>query len=159
MPVSRKASRSQPAQPSPSLAKASGVKTRGAPIKRYAKSLASGEAINVRLIARYGLELARALPISEISVVKVAQAMKITAGLLHYYLGGGATGARGRLTSEIMRLFFEELYFSAPEFRPQADWQENYKAIATATFRKMLEFNGVALYIAAHGRFRLLQDL
>ena len=98
------------------------------------------------------LQLTKTVPLSDLSVVFVARELGVTPGLIHYYLGG-----RGPLTSGVMNAFWRELIESWP--REDGDWSHNLENVANALYRALLRYPGIAVYVASHNRYRMVQDV
>ncbi|PSL84913.1 transcriptional regulator [Variovorax sp. WS11] len=103
-------------------------------------------------ILSVALQLSKTVPLSELSVVRVARELGVTPGLIHYYLRG-----RDRLTSGIMNAFYREAVESWPSELP--DWKQNLEVVANAVYRGYLRYPGIVVYLASHNRYRLVQDV
>jgi AcrR family transcriptional regulator len=99
-----------------------------------------------------GINLAKTVPLQDISIVRLAKELGITPALIHYYMGG-----RDALTSGIINLFYQELIGQLPE--PTGDWRPDIEALAEAVYRSFLKYPGVSAYVVGHNRFRLVQIL
>lgn len=103
-------------------------------------------------ILSVSLQLTKTVPLSELSVVRVARELGVTPGLIHYYLGG-----RDRLTSGVMNAFYREAIESWPG--EEIDWRQNLEVVANAVYRSYLRYPGIVVYVASHNRYRLVQDV
>lgn len=66
-------------------------------------------------ILSVSLQLTKTVPLSELSVVRVAHELGVTPGLIHYYLRG-----RDKLTSGVMNAFYREAVEDWPS--QEIDW-------------------------------------
>ena len=103
-------------------------------------------------ILSVSLQLTKTVPLSELSVVRVARELGVTPGLIHYYLGG-----RDGLTSGVMNAFYREAVESWPS--EAKDWRQNLEVVANAVYRFYLRYPGIVVYVASHNRYRLVQDV
>ena len=103
-------------------------------------------------ILSVSLQLTKSVPLSELSVVRVARELGVTPGLIHYYLGG-----RDRLTSGVMNAFYREAVENWPN--QEIDWMQNLEVVANAVYRFYLRYPGIVVYVASHNRYRLVQDV
>jgi AcrR family transcriptional regulator len=120
-------------------------KSRSGPGRRPAGS----PKLDRHVILRLGLGLARTLPLQDISVVRVAAELGVTAASIRYYLRG-----RDALTAGIVNAFYRDLLEHWPPMT--GDWQADLSAVAEAIYRHYLIYPGVAAYFAAENRFRIL---
>lgn len=95
-------------------------------------------------------ELARAEPLEDLSIVRLARAFGVTPALIHYYVG-----SRDDLVSGVVNRYFEaRVGRLAP---PTGAWRADLEQFARTTYEQMLDYGGVVRYIAAHNRHRLFQ--
>jgi AcrR family transcriptional regulator len=103
-------------------------------------------------ILAVSLQLSKTVPLSELSVVRVARELGVTPGLIHYYLGG-----RDRLTSGVMNAFYREAVEAWPGEVPE--WKQNLEIVANGVYRAYLRYPGIVEYVSSHNRYRLVQDV
>ena len=108
--------------------------------------------LNREMIVSLSLQLAKSVPLTELSIVRVATELGVTPALIHYYLG-----SRDELTSGVMNAFYQELVASWP---PEVgDWRHNLEVVAHGVYRAYLRYPGVVIYVATHNRYQLFQDV
>lgn len=102
--------------------------------------------------------LTKSVPLSELSIVRVASELGVTPALIHYYLGGRTgLGGRDALTTGVMNAFYREMVEQWP---PEiGDWQHDIEVVAYAVYRAYLRYPGIAMYIATHNRYLMVQDV
>jgi AcrR family transcriptional regulator len=103
-------------------------------------------------IIAVSLALTRTVPLHEVSIVRVAQELEVTPGLIHYYMGG-----RDALTTGVMNAFYRELAGAWPE--PRDGWRENLTAVCKALYDAHVKYGGIAAFLVSHNRFRLVQSV
>ena len=103
-------------------------------------------------ILAVSFQLAKTVPLAELSIVRVARELGVTPGLVHYYLGG-----RDALTSGVMNAFYRELVRVWPSLG--GDWRADMEAVAGTVYRAHIDYPGVASYVVSHNRFRLVQQV
>lgn len=103
-----------------------------------------------KFIIACAFEMSKTVPLQELSIVKVARELGVTPPLIHYYLDG-----RDALTSGIMNSFFQELQREWPAATGQ--WREDIDTVCHYIYRRLVTYAGVAAYMVAHNRFRLVQ--
>lgn len=101
-------------------------------------------------IIALSLDLTRNVALHELSIVRVAQELEVTPGLIHYYMGG-----RDALTSGVMNAFFRELIEAWPE--PHGDWRADLEVACRAVYNAHVKYGGIAAYVVSHNRFRMVQ--
>lgn len=111
-----------------------------------------GDVLDRKAIIGVSFELARTVPLNELSIVRVARELGVTPGLVHYYLGG-----RDALTSGVMNCFYRGLLLQWP--RLTGEWRRDMEAVANAVYRAHIDHPGVAAYVVSHNRFRLVQQV
>ena len=105
-------------------------------------------------ILALAFKLTKTVPLTELSIVRVARELGVTPALIHYYLG---SGGRDVLTSGAMNAFYRELVEQWP---PElGDWKHNFEVIADAIYRAHLRYPGISVYVATHNRYQLVQDV
>jgi len=107
--------------------------------------------LTAAIIVDRALALAQRLSLDEISVMRVAQELRVTPALIRYYLPGG----RDALTSGVMNRFYREAIETWPA--PLRGWQRNVPAVAHHLFGKFGKYPGVAAYFVSQNRFRIFQ--
>lgn len=123
---------------------------RGRP--RKPNAFAGDGGLTREAIIQKATELARAEPLDEISIVRLAQAFGVVPGLIRYHVG-----SRDDLLTGVLNLYFRERMASVPKIT--GDWRADVMAFARATMASMLRYPGIAQYIARHNRFRLFQKV
>jgi AcrR family transcriptional regulator len=121
---------------------------RGRPRKPNPKADLAGLSKEV-IIAR-AAQLARDVPLSELSMIRLAREFDVVPGLIHYYLG-----SRDHLISGVLNLYYFQRISQMP--KPTGRWKLDVRTIARLSIDTMLTFRGAAEYIASHNRFRLFQ--
>jgi AcrR family transcriptional regulator len=108
--------------------------------------------LNQKVIISCALDLAREVPLQELSIVRVARELGVTPALIHYYLDG-----RDALTSGIMSAFYTEMLRDWPG--PTGEWRADLEAVCRKVYETYVAFPGVAAYVVGHNRFRLVQNM
>jgi hypothetical protein len=98
------------------------------------------------------LDLARHVPLHELSIVRAAQELDVTPGLIHYYMGG-----RDALTSGVMNAFYRELVEGWPPLA--GHWRRDLKVICRAVYDAHARYPGIAAYVVSHNKFRMIQHV
>ena len=109
--------------------------------------------LSAETIIERSLDMAKHLPVEEISVVSVARELGVAAALIHYYVRGG----RDALTSGIINAFYHRLLATWPT--TTGDWRTDVAAIARYIFLTFTKYPGVASYVGSRNRFRIFQDV
>jgi AcrR family transcriptional regulator len=109
--------------------------------------------LDKNLIISIATQLARSVPLSELSIVRIAHELGVTPALIHYYLGG-----RDALTSGVMNAFYKELIEEWPTVAG-ADWQHRLEVVAGTVYRAHVRYPGIAAYVVSHNRFRMIQNV
>lgn len=125
--------------------------------KKRAKRVANGRGrrplsspkIDRTTILQCGLLLARTVPLQDLSVVRVASELGVTAASIRYHLRG-----RDALTAGIVNMFYRHLLINWPT--RSDNWRTNVSGVAELIYRCYLRYPGVAAYFAAENRFRVL---
>ena len=108
--------------------------------------------MSVELVLARALELAREVPLHELSMALLAQDLGVTPALIYYYVTD-----RDSLVSGVVNLFFKAM---GERWRPlTGDWQADLAAFARAAYDNNNTYVGVAAYLAQHNRFRLFQKV
>lgn len=127
------------------MSKAKARITRAGPGRRPAGS----PKIDRPSILRRGLDLARTIPLQELSIVRLGDEFGVTAASIRYYLRG-----RSALTAGVVNVFFRDLLEHFPVI--SGDWKTDVPAVAEILYRGYLRYRGIAAYFAAENRFRIL---
>lgn len=96
--------------------------------------------------------MARRVPLQDLSIVRVAQELDVTPGLIHYYLG-----PRDALTSGVMNAFYKELVENWPV--GTGHWRRDLEAICAVVYQTHASYRGVASYVVSHNKHRMVQDV
>ena len=104
--------------------------------------------VEIEMIIETGLELARTLPLSEISIVRVAKEIGVTPASIHYYVK-----VRENLSLAITDRWFSGLLKNWPA--ENEDWQAYVAAVAYTIYRHCIAYPGIASHLASQNRFRL----
>lgn len=105
-----------------------------------------------KMILSVSFQLAKTVPLAELSIVRVARELGVTPPLVHYYLG-----SRDALTSGVMNAFYRELVEEWP--KQSTGWRENLEVVANAVYRAHIRYPGIASYVVSHNRFRMVQNV
>ncbi len=125
--------------------KTKGRKVRAGPGRRPVGS----RKLDRYVILRHGLELTRSVPLQDISVVRIASELDVTAASIRYHLR-----ARNALTAGIINAFYRSLLENWPHV--SGDWKTDLSDVAETIYRHYLVYPGIAAYFAAENRFRVL---
>lgn len=109
----------------------------------------SSPAINRETILQTGFQLARTVPLQDVSMVRMANELGVTPANIRYHLN-----ARDDLTAGIVILFYKHLLSNWP--RETGEWRTDVSAIAELIYRSYIQYRGVAAYFAAGNRFQIL---
>jgi AcrR family transcriptional regulator len=109
--------------------------------------------LSVEAIIEHALDMAKRLPVEEISVVSVARELGVAAALIHYYVRGG----RDALTSGIINAFYRRLLADWPA--TAGDWRTDLATTSRYIFLTFTRYPGVASYVGSRNRFRIFQDV
>ena len=108
--------------------------------------------MSAELVLARALELAREVPLHELSMALLAQNLGVTPALIYYYVTD-----RDSLVSGVVNLFFKAM---GARWTPlTGDWQADLAALARAAYDNNNAYVGVAMYLAQHNRFRLFQKV
>ncbi|MEX3985554.1 TetR/AcrR family transcriptional regulator [Paraburkholderia sp. EG287A] len=97
-------------------------------------------------------EMAKTMPLDQISMVQLAKEFGVAPGLIHYYLG-----SRDDLISGVLNGYYRRRLEALPALT--GDWRPDVEIIARTSFSLAREMPGVSLYVASHNRFRLFQSV
>lgn len=104
--------------------------------------------LNRDQIVACGLELARSIPLQDLSIVRIAQELKVTPALIHYHVEG-----REVLTSAIVKKFMRELVEKWPQ--PAGKWRSDLEAVARTMYGHFLSYPGISAFFVAKNRFEV----
>jgi AcrR family transcriptional regulator len=124
------------------------VTTRG----RGRPRISENNLLDRKLIIACALQMAREVPLQELSIVRVAKELGVTPALIHYYIEG-----RDALTSGIMNSFYRDMLEKWPA--QTGDWAKDVEAVARLYHDCHVAYPGIAAYAVANTRFRLKQIL
>ena len=122
------------------------------PRRRGRPPVSENGLLDRKLIISCALQMARATPLQELSIVRVAKALSVTPALIHYYLDG-----RDALTSGVMNAFYKEMQLDWPVLT--GHWRKDVEAMARKIFAAYIKYPGIAAYSVAQSRYRLKQIL
>ena len=123
-----------------------------APRGRGRPARGAQSALSRESIIEKALEMARRIPLQDLSIVRVAQELDVTPGLIHYYLG-----ARDALTSGVMNAFYKELVARWPA--ATGHWRRDLEAVCAVVYETHASYRGVASYVVSHNKYRMVQDV
>jgi len=106
--------------------------------------------LSEEMIISTSLQLTREVPLYELSIVRIAQELKVAPGLIHYYIGG-----RDAITSGVMNAFYRELIHSWPPLEGQ--WRPDLEMICKLVYNAHASYPGIAAYVVSHNKFRMVQ--
>jgi AcrR family transcriptional regulator len=143
-------------------------KSPGTPVKAAARKTmkrspgrptgAGSAMLDRETILSLSFQLTKSVPLTELSIVRVARELGVTPALIHYYLGGrNDLGGRDALTSGVMNAFYRELVEQWPP--ETGDWKHNIEVVAYAVYRAHLRYPGIAMYVSTHNRYQMVQDV
>lgn len=118
--------------------------------KRGRPAVHENGVLDAKLIIACAFELSKTTPLQDLSIVRVARELGVTPALIHYYLDG-----RDALTSGIMNSFYREMLSEWPPLTGQ--WRDDLLAAAWRVYNTYVRYAGVAAYVVAHNRFRMVQ--
>lgn len=125
---------------------------RAAPRRRGRPPVSENALLDRKLIIDCAFQMARSVPLQELSIVRVARELGVTPALIHYYLNG-----RDALTSGVMNAFYREMLQEWPPLT--GDWREDMEKVVRRVYEVHVKYPGIAAYVVAHNRFRLKQLL
>jgi len=106
--------------------------------------------LSEELIIATALQLAREVPLYELSIVRIAQELKVAPGLIHYYIGG-----RDAITSGVMNSFYRELIENWPALH--GHWRRDLETICKLVYAAHASYAGIAAYVVSYNKFRMVQ--
>jgi AcrR family transcriptional regulator len=101
-------------------------------------------------ITALAIELSKTVPLSELTMVRLAKELGVTHTLLHYYMAG-----RDEVTSLVLNHLYAQLFESIGE--GDGDWRDQLETIAHNQRRILVAHAGATLHLAIHSRHRMLQ--
>jgi AcrR family transcriptional regulator len=128
-------------------------KTRPGRRRRGRPAGAESALLDHAMILSIAMQMARSVPLSELSIVRLAAELGVTPALIHYYLGG-----RDAMTSGVMNSFYRELLGNWP-LDTGHDWRHRLEVVSGAVYRAYVRYPGIAAYVVAHNRYRMIQDV
>jgi len=135
-------------------ARAAGISRQPArepPARRPGRPPGSGLGLlSEEAIIATSLRLTREVPLYELSIVRIAQELKVAPGLIHYYIGG-----RDAITSGVMNAFYRELIANWPAF--EGHWRRDLETICKLVYNAHAGYPGIAAYVVSHNKFRMVQ--
>lgn len=102
------------------------------------------------VILACAFDMAKSVPLQDLSIVKVAKELGVTPALIHYYLEG-----RDALTSGVMNAFYRETLREWPA--RSGDWRRDIEAACRRMHDVHVTYAGVAAYVVGYTRFRMVQ--
>lgn len=105
-------------------------------------------------IIAVALQMAKTVPLADLSIVRVARELGVTPALIHYYIAGG----RDAVTSGVMNAFYKEVVTAWPDAQ-HVDWRENIEVVASHVYRAHIRYPGIAAYVVSNNKFRMIQDV
>lgn len=124
---------------------------RGRPPKT-ASAIGAEPILSRNVIIDRATQMAREMPLDQVSMVQLAKEFSVAPGLIHYYLG-----SRDDLISGVLNTYYRRRLEALPALT--GDWRPDIEKIARISFSLAREMPGVSLYIASHNRFRLFQSV
>ncbi|RQR27779.1 MULTISPECIES: TetR/AcrR family transcriptional regulator [unclassified Burkholderia] len=122
---------------------------RGRPPKT-ASAIGTEPLLSRKVIIERASEMARSMPLDQVSMVQLSKEFGVAPGLIHYYLG-----SRDDLISGVLNGYYRQRLEALPALT--GDWRPDVEKIARISYAFAREMPGVSLYIASHNRFRLFQ--
>jgi AcrR family transcriptional regulator len=105
------------------------------------------------MILSIAMQLAKSVPLSELSILRLANELGVTPALIYYYLGG-----RDAMTSGVMNSFYRELLENWPRDVGD-DWRHRLEVVLGVVYRAYVRYPGIAAYVVSHNRYRMIQDV
>ncbi|MEX3950759.1 TetR/AcrR family transcriptional regulator [Paraburkholderia sp. EG287B] len=122
---------------------------RGRPPKSAAP-IGAESLLSRNVIIERASEMAKTLPLDQVSMVQLAKEFGVAPGLIHYYLG-----SRDDLISGVLNGYYRRRLEALPALT--GNWRSDVEIIARTSYSLAREMPGVSLYVASHNRFRLFQ--
>lgn len=118
---------------------------------RKAKGGARGASLKLDRseIVSKGLELARSMPLHDISIVQIAREFDVTPASIHYHLDG-----RESLVTGILNRFVAGLLEDWPELT--GDWRADLLATARTIYAHYAAFPGIAHHFVSLNRYEMM---
>jgi AcrR family transcriptional regulator len=120
--------------------------------RRGRPSGADSALLDKTTILSIAVQLTKSLPLTEISIIRVARELGVTPALIHYYMGG-----RDEVTSGVMNYFYRQLVEGWPR-ESGSDWRHHLEVVAGTIYRAYIRYPGVAAYVVSNNRFRMIQS-
>ena len=117
---------------------------------RRPKSADGDAGLSKEAVIQCAVRLAKAEPLSELSIVRIAREMGVARALVHYYIG-----SRDELLSSVMNLAFKSRVDALPQ--PSGNWRNDLYLVCKSAVEVMEQWPGLATYSQMHNRFRLFQ--
>lgn len=111
----------------------------------------SSPKIDRQTILECGLRLAKKIPLQNISVVRVATDLGVTAASIRYHLRG-----RDALTAGIVNMFYKDLLVRWPSI--QDNWKKDIAAVTDLIFDSYLRYPGITAHFGAENRIQILSS-
>jgi AcrR family transcriptional regulator len=108
-----------------------------------------GAALDRERIIAHAFELARSVPLQDISIKRIAGELGVTRGSIHYHLN-----RREDLISAVFIRFKQELIAHWPT--SSGEWRPDLEAVSMAMYRHFLRYAGISAYLVVHNRFDVL---
>ncbi|WP_321796148.1 TetR/AcrR family transcriptional regulator [Caballeronia sp. J97] len=124
---------------------------RGRPPKA-ASAIGAEPILSRNVIIDRATDMARTMPLDQVSMVQIAKEMGVAPGLIHYYLG-----SRDDLISGVLNSHYRRRLEALPALT--GNWRSDIEKIARISYSIALDIPGISLYIASHNRFRLFQSV
>ncbi|WGM45919.1 hypothetical protein KOAAANKH_00784 [Brevundimonas sp. NIBR10] len=123
-----------------------------APRRRGRPLIADQTSLTKMDVFERGLQIARTTALQDITITEIARALDVTPAMIHYLIT-----SREGLISGVMNAFYQRLSVDWPE--PAGNWREHLVAVSHHVRRYYVEYRGVVLYIGAHNRHRVVQQV
>lgn len=136
----------------PAAKTAPNVAPKAVPRRRGRPPVSENALLDRKLIIDCAFQMARSVPLHELSIVRVARELGVTPALIHYYMSG-----RDALTSGVMNAFYREMLQEWPSLT--GNWRADMELVVRRVYEMHIKYPGIAAYVVAHNRFRLKQML
>ncbi|WP_152495116.1 TetR/AcrR family transcriptional regulator C-terminal domain-containing protein [Paraburkholderia kururiensis] len=114
----------------------------------------AGGMVDRTAVVETAFAMTKSIPVTDLSIVRVAKELGVTPALIHYYLAGGG---RDALTSGVMNTFYREVITLWPQ--ETQDWRHNFETVSESIYRAYVRYPGIAIYAASHNRYQLVQEV